>query len=250
MTQKKKVIIVLPAYNAEKTLAKTLKDIPAGLAEQIILVDDASHDNTVAMARSLGLTVIRHEKNRGYGGNQKTCYAEALSRGADIVIMIHPDYQYDSRVAGLMTGFIDLGICDVMFGSRIRTRGEALSGGMPFYKYVANRFLTIVENFILGTNLGETHSGFRAYSREVLEKLPWRLNSDDFVFDQQFIVQACHFGFRMGDVPVPTRYGSDASSINFRRSVVYGLGIFWTLFRWKLHVWKLFPCRLFASPSS
>jgi len=248
--KKSKVIAVLPAYNAEKTVEKTIRDIPEGAVDEIILVDDASRDNTVAVAKQLGLTVIEHPQNRGYGANQKTCYRAALQRGADIVIMIHPDYQYDSRVTSLMTGFIELGICDVMFGSRIRTRAEALSGGMPKYKYLSNRLLTMLENLVLGQNLAETHSGFRAYSRRVLETLPWDGNSDDFVFDQQFIVQACHFGFRLGDVPVPTRYGSDASSINFRRSVVYGLGILWTLFRWKLHVWGLLSCRLFDAKRS
>jgi glycosyltransferase involved in cell wall biosynthesis len=240
-----RVIAVLPAYNAEKTLEKTLRDLPPGTVDEVILVDDASRDGTVETARKLGLTVIRHEKNRGYGGNQKTCYAEALKRSPDVVVMIHPDYQYDARVAAVMVRFIELGICDVMFGSRIRTRAEALAGGMPLYKYLANRALTMAENLVLGTNLGETHSGFRAYGRRVLETVPWERNSDDFVFDQQFIVQARHFGFRMGDVPVPTRYERESSSINFRRSVVYGLGTLWTLFRWTLHRLGILSCRLF-----
>jgi glycosyltransferase involved in cell wall biosynthesis len=247
---KRKVIAVLPAYNAEKTLKKTVADIPPAAVDEIILVDDASADQTVAVARDLGLAVVRHPANRGYGANQKTCYREALRRGADIVIMIHPDYQYDARVTPLMIGFIQLGICDVMFGNRIRTRREALAGGMPVYKYFANRLLTVLENLVLGLNMGETHSGFRAYSRRVLETIPWEGNSDDFVFDQQVIVQAHHWKFRLGDVPVPTRYERESSSINFRRSVVYGLGILWTLFRWKLHCWKLWPCRLFDDKSS
>ena len=230
-----KVVVVLPAYNAEKTLSKTIKDIPPGTVDEIVLVDDCSSDRTVETAQALGLTVIRHDKNKGYGGNQKTCYREALARGADIIVMLHPDYQYDPRCVPLLTRFIELAICDVMFGCRIRTRAEALAWGMPAYKYFFNRILTMLENLVLGLNLGETHSGFRAYSRKVLETLPWERNSDDFLFDQQLLVQAHHFGFRMGDIPVPTRYGSDVSSINFRRSAVYGLGTLWTLFRWILH---------------
>lgn len=248
--RKNKIIAVLPAYNAEKTVAKTIKDIPPGSVDEIILVDDASHDRTVEAARELGLTVVQHEHNKGYGANQKTCYREALRRGADIVIMIHPDYQYDARLTPLMVGFIDLDVCDIIFGNRIRTRREALGGGMPLYKYLFNRTLTVLENLVLGLNLGETHSGYRAYSRRTLETIPWERNSDDFVFDQQFIIQARHFGFRMGDVPVPTRYTQDSSSINFIRSSVYGLGILWTLFRWKLHCWKIIRCHLFdAKPS-
>jgi glycosyltransferase involved in cell wall biosynthesis len=247
---KPKIVAVLPAYNAESTLEKTIRDIPPGSVDEIVLVDDCSRDRTVEKARSLGLAVILHERNMGYGANQKTCYREALSRGADIVVMLHPDYQYDARFVPLLTRVVEMGVCDVMFGSRIRTRREALAGGMPAYKYICNRALTMLENLVLGLNLGETHSGFRAYSRRVLETLPWERNSDDFVFDQQFIVQARHFGFRLGDVPVPTRYGSDASSINFRRSVVYGLETIWTLVRWILHCARIWPCALFAPRSS
>ena len=218
-----KVIAVLPAYNAEKTLERTVKDIPAGSVDEIVLVDDASRDGTVAAARALGLDPIVHPANKGYGGNQKTCYAEALRRGADIVVMIHPDYQYDARLIPYLTGLIKDGICDVVLGNRIRTRREALAGGMPAYKYFSNRVLTIIENWWLGQNLGEWHSGLRAYSRKVLETLPWEKNSDDFVFDTQFLVQAAVLGFRIGDIPAPARYFPEASSINFRRSVVYGL---------------------------
>ena len=245
-----KVIAVLPAYNAEKTLEKTLRDIPAGAVNEILLVDDASTDGTAALAERLGLAVIRHEKNRGDGANQKTCYREALRRGAGIVVMIHPDYQYDARLTELLTGFIRLGVCDVVFGSRIRSRREALQGGMPRYKYLFNRLLTALENVVLGQNLGETHSGYRAYSRRVLEAVPWERNSDDFVFDQQFIVQAVHFGFRLGDVPVPTRYEKTSSSISFWRSVVYGLMTLWTLARWILHRAGLWQCPLFAAKPS
>ncbi len=212
----------MPAYNAADTLERTYRDIPEGVADEIILVDDLSRDNTVEVARSLGLTVVVHERNKGYGGNQKTCYQEALARGADIVVMLHPDFQYDARLVPYMVGFLKEGICDVILGSRIRTRREALSKGMPAYKYFFNRFLTILENLVLGQNLSEFHSGYRAYTREVLETVPFLNNSDDFVFDSEFLVQAVYFGFRLGDVPVPVRYFSEASSISFRRSVTYG----------------------------
>src|SRR5947209_3526953 len=218
-----RVIAVMPAYNAERTLAATLADVPAGAVDEIILVDDGSTDRTVQVARDMGLTVLVHPENRGYGGNQKTCYREALARGADVVVMIHPDYQYDSRVIPHAVGFIELGICDVVLGSRIRARGEALAGGMPVWKYVANRLLTVTENLGLGQNLGDFHSGFRVYRRAVLETIPFERNSDDFVFDTQFLVQAVQLGFRLGDVPVPVRYFPEASSINFKRSLTYGL---------------------------
>ena len=220
---KAKIIAVMPAYNAERTLEKTVRDIPPGSVDEIILVDDASRDGTVALARRLGLTTLTHEKNTGYGGNQKTCYREALKRGADIVVMIHPDYQYDARLTPHLTGLIAAGVCDVVCGNRIRTRVEALQGGMPLYKYFCNRGLTLLENLITGQNLGEWHSGLRAYSRRVLETIPWERNSDDFVFDQQFLIQAASCGMRLGDIPVAARYFSEASSINFRRSLVYGL---------------------------
>ena len=230
-----KIIAVLPAYNAEKTLAATLADIPVGAVDEVLLVDDGSTDNTVKLAREMGLTVIEHPQNRGYGGNQKTCYRYALERGADIVVMIHPDYQYDSRVIPHAVGIIELGICDVVVGNRIRSRKEAFAGRMPRYKYFANRALTFFENFALGQNLGDFHSGFRVYRREVLEKVPFERNSDDFVFDTQFLVQAVHFGFRLGDIPVPVRYFDEASSINFKRSVTYGLSTVGTVVRWYLH---------------
>ncbi len=225
----KKRIAVLPAYNAESTLEATVHDIPANSIDEIILVDDGSRDGTAALARKLGLTVIVHEKTRGYGGNQKTCYDEALRRGADWVVMLHPDYQYDARLIPYFCGIMESGVCDVMMGSRVRSRREALESGMPHYKYFSNRFLTIVENIALGQNLGDFHSGFRAYTREVLETIPYHINSDDFVFDSQFLAQAAYFGFRIGDAPMPCRYFDEASSINFSRSTRYGLLTLWTL---------------------
>jgi glycosyltransferase involved in cell wall biosynthesis len=230
-----KVIAVLPAYNAESTLAATLADIPVGAVDEVLLVDDGSTDRTVQVAREMGLTVIQHPQNRGYGGNQKTCYRYALEHGADIVVMIHPDYQYDSRVIPHAVGIIELGICDVVLGSRVRSRDEALAGGMPWWKYLANRALTAFENMALGQNLGDFHSGFRVYRRDVLEKILFENNSDDFVFDTQFLVQAVHCGFRLGDVPVPVRYFKEASSINFMRSLRYGLTTVGTVARWYLH---------------
>jgi len=236
-----KTIAVMPAYNAARTLERTVADIPPGSVDEIILVDDCSSDNTVEVAERLGLTVIRHEKNLGYGGNQKTCYRRALDNGAEYVVMIHPDYQYDSRVIPAAIEIIRLGICDFIMGSRIRTRREALAGGMPPWKYIANRCLTLTENVALGQNLGDFHSGFRAYRREVLETIPYMKNSNDFVFDSEFLAQAVHFGFRLGDIPVPVRYFDEASSINFRRSVTYGFATLHVLTKFwaqKLGVWR------------
>lgn len=240
-----RAIVVMPAYNAQSTLEKTVADIPKGAVDEIILVDDCSRDDTVAVARRLGLTVIQHERNLGYGGNQKTCYREALARGADVVVMIHPDYQYDSRLVPHLVGLLRTGHCDVVLGNRIRTRREARAGGMPAYKYIANRALTFIENLWLGQNLGECHSGMRAYRRTVLETLPWERNSNDFVFDSQFLVQSVHFGFRLGDIPVPVRYMKEASSISFQRSVTYGLGTLGVLVQWALHRMGLRRSRLF-----
>ncbi|MFH0945481.1 MAG: glycosyltransferase family 2 protein [Planctomycetota bacterium] len=229
-----KVIVVMPAYNAADTLERTYRDIPRDCVDEIILVDDVSSDDTVEVSRRLDVTTIQHERNTGYGGNQKTCYREALARGADIVIMVHPDYQYDSRVIPAMISFLRLNICDAVFGSRIRTREEALQGGMPWWKYIANRCLTMTENIVLGQNLSDAHTGLRAYTRQVLETIPFQNNSDDFVFDSQFISQLVYFGFRIGDVPVPTRYFREASSINFKRSVEYGLSTLATMGRYLL----------------
>ncbi len=215
----------MPAYNAAKTLEKTVKDIPKGVVDTIILVDDGSSDSTVAIAEKLGIQVVSHPQNRGYGANQKTCYTFAVSEGASVVVMIHPDYQYDSSLTGEMVAPIIEGRVDIMLGSRIRTRAEALAGGMPLYKYIGNRFLTMLENIILGQNLSEYHTGFRAYSREILEKIPFHRYSDDFVFDQDFLFGALAHGAKIGEIAVPVRYFEEASSINFQRSVVYGLSI-------------------------
>lgn len=218
-----KVFIVMPAYNAECTLEQTFRDIPEESVDHIILTDDASSDNTVALAKQLGIQVLEHKHNRGYGANQKTCYDEALRQEADIVVMIHPDYQYDPRTIPFAIGFLTLGICDVIIGSRVRTRRETLQSGMPVYKYISNRILTIIENMVLGQNLGDFHSGFRVYTRQVLETIKYHENSDDFVFDSEFLAQTVFHGFRIGDIPIPCRYFEEASSINFQRSLKYGL---------------------------
>ncbi len=230
-----KTVIVLPAYNAAKTLRQTFMDIPEELRGDIILVDDVSKDDTVKTARELGLTVIVHGRNTGYGGNQKTCYRYALERGADIVVMVHPDYQYNPKVIPHLIGLIKDGVCDVVLANRIRTRREALEGGMPLYKYAANRFLTFFSNLVTGENLGEWHSGMRAYSRKVLERINWESNSDDFVFDTQFLVQCASAGLRLGDIPVQARYFPEASSINFTRSTAYGILTLYTLLQYMLH---------------
>ena len=234
MIGSKKVVVVMPAYNAEATLERTIRDIPPGAADLLILCDDCSADRTVEIARQLGITVYRQPHNMGYGANQKRLYDAALATGADIIVMVHPDYQYDPRVIPFAAGFIASGICDVVMGNRIRTRRETLAGGMPVYKYIANRFLTLVENIVLGQNLGDFHSGFRVYSRRVLETVNFHANSNDFIFDTEFLAQAVHHGFRIGDIPVPTRYFPGASSINFRRSLKYGLHTLWVLVQYLL----------------
>ena len=240
-----RTIAVMPAYNAERTVEKTFRDIPTGCVDQVILVDDASTDDTVNVAKKLGITVLIHSENKGYGGNQKTCYDAALEAGADIIVMIHPDYQYDPRIIPYASGLLSSGICDVILGSRIRTRQETLACGMPLYKYVANRFLTIIENIILGQNLGDFHSGFRVYHREVLKAIPYRNNSDDFVFDTEFLAQAVYFGFRIGDIPIPTRYFKEASSINFFRSTKYGLQTLLVMAKYLLQKSGLFKFKVF-----
>ena len=229
----KRVIVVMPAYNAAKTLERTYRDIPHQMIDRIILVDDVSRDDTVAVASKLGLDVIIHRQNLGYGGNQKTCYDAALEAGADAVVMLHPDYQYDAtRIPALVEPILE-GTKDLMLGSRFL--GDPLAGGMPRWKYVSNRFLTGTENLAFGLHLSEYHTGFRAYSRRLLETIPYRLNSDDFVFDQELVAQAVACGMRIGEIAVPTRYFEEASSVGFRRSVVYGLSTLKVVLRFLLH---------------
>ncbi|HEY4495218.1 MAG TPA: glycosyltransferase family 2 protein [Candidatus Paceibacterota bacterium] len=249
MKNGKKIIAVLPAYNAEKTLKQTLDDIPKDWVDDIILVDDASSDRTVELSRSFGLKTFVHEKNLGYGGNQKTCYKEALKLGADVVVMVHPDHQYDPSNIPQAVLPIALNEADAVFGSRMMIPRQALKGGMPLWKYIANIFLTRFSNFILKTDLTEYHSGFRAYSREILEILPLEKNSDDFVFDMEIIIQLIHNKFRIKEIPIPTRYFKDASSVNFRRSVIYGLSILWTLAKYKLHRRRIITFSLFLKRS-
>jgi glycosyltransferase involved in cell wall biosynthesis len=237
-------MVVLPAYNAEKTLERTIADIPDGLVDDLLLVDDASGDETVAVAKKLGIPYVVHPENRGYGGNQKTCYSEALARGADIIVMLHPDYQYSPKLIGAMAWLAASDEFDVILGSRILGRG-AVKDGMPRYKYYFNRLLTFAENIMLGIKLSEYHTGYRTFTRKVLETLPLRECSDDFVFDNQMLAQAAAFGFRIGEISCPTRYFPEASSINFRRSVVYGLGVLWTSARYRLHRAGLRRDRLF-----
>ena len=234
MIKGKKIVVVLPAYNAEKTLEMTWREIPFEFVDDVVLVDDASRDDTSEIAHSLGITTIVHEENTGYGGNQKTCYRTALGLGADIVVMLHPDYQYTPKLITAMAAMIAYGEFDVVLASRILGIG-ALKGGMPYYKFIANRFLTFVENILLGHKLSEYHTGYRAFSREVLESLPLDLNSDDFVFDNQMLAQIVWSGYRIGELSCPTKYFEEASSINFRRSVIYGVGVLWTGVQFRLN---------------
>jgi glycosyltransferase involved in cell wall biosynthesis len=220
----KRIIVVMPAYKAGRTLEATWRDLPHDIVDQVVVVDDASDDDTVAVARALGLDVILHPHNMGYGANQKTCYREAMARSADIVVMVHPDYQYDPRLVTAMAGMVASGIYDMVLGSRILGSG-ALRGGMPLWKFLANRLLTLFENVMLGAHLSEYHTGYRAYSRSLLDALPWQRNSDDFVFDNQILAQAIVGRYGIGEVSVPTRYFAEASSIGFRRSVRYGIGV-------------------------
>lgn len=230
-----KTVVVMPAYNAAATLERVVAELPAGWFDEVVVVDDASRDDTAAIARRLPVDVVVHPRNLGYGGNQKTCYREALARGADYVVMLHPDYQYHPGILPAALTVLDLDICDVVLGNRIRTRREALAGGMPRVKYLANRGLTLIENLLSGQNLGDWHSGFRAYRRSVLETVPFEANSDDFVFDSQLLVQAVHFGLRLGDVPVPARYFAEASSISLGPASRYAVQTMGTFAAWYLH---------------
>ncbi|HSR12068.1 MAG TPA: glycosyltransferase family 2 protein [Thermodesulfobacteriota bacterium] len=245
MIRGKKITVVFPAYNAERTLQKTFLSLDREVVDDIILVDDASQDRTVDVANGLGLHTIRHEKNKGYGANQKTCYAAALARGADIVIMVHPDYQYAPELVPSMGWLIACGLFDAVLGSRILGKG-AREGGMPLHKFVANRFLTAFENLMLNYKLSEYHTGYRAFSREILERLPLEENSDDFLFDNQMLAQIIYYGYRIGEVTCPTRYNPDSSSINFKRSVKYGLGVLWTSLQYRSQKWGFFSSVLFS----
>lgn len=234
MLNKKKIVVVLPAYRAEATLEKTCAEIDRTIIDEVILVDDASDDRTTEIAMGLGIGIHVHEKNLGYGGNQKTCYRLALESKADIVVMLHPDYQYTPKLLSAMASMIAYGEYDLVLGSRILGNG-ALKGGMPLYKYVANRFLTAVENLLLDVKLSEYHTGYRAYSRKLLKTIPFEKNSDDFVFDNQLIVQAVHHQFKIGEISCPAKYFKEASSINFTRSLKYGLGVLGCSFAYLLH---------------
>jgi glycosyltransferase involved in cell wall biosynthesis len=233
MIQAQRVAVVLPAYNAEQTLARVIRELPRDVVDDVILVDDASRDETAIHALALGLRTYRHRRNLGYGGNQKTCYAAALDCGADIIVMVHPDYQYSPRLVGAMAWMLASDEYDVILASRILGKG-ARKGGMPAYKYYFNRLLTAFQNLLMGVKLSEFHTGYRAFKREVIETLPLEENSDDFVFDNQMIAQAVHFGFRLGEISCPTRYFPEASSINFRRSVKYGFGVLATSVAFRL----------------
>jgi len=238
MIDSKKVIVVMPAYNAEKTLIKTYNEIPKDVVDEIILTDDASRDNTLELAKKLNISTIIHKSNKGYGANQKTCYTEALKLNPDIIIMLHPDYQYTPKLITAMASMIAVGEYDVILASRILGRG-ALKGGMPLYKYIANRILTLLENYILGQKLTEYHTGYRAFSSEVLKNIPFLKNSDDFIFDNQIIAQIFYFNYRIGEISCPTKYFPEASSINFRKSIEYGFGVLNTILRTVLHKAKL-----------
>lgn len=242
----KKIVVVLPAYNAEQTLRQTVSEIPMQYIDEVILVDDRSSDKTTEIARALGCKTIVHPENRGYGGNQKTCYTEALKQGADVVVMLHPDYQYTPKLLVTMASAIAVGQYDVMLGSRVLCQ-SAIKGGMPVYKYIANRLLTLFENILLGNRLSEYHTGYRAYSREVLETLPLNENSDDFVFDNQMLAQISYFGFSMGEISCPTRYFEEASSISLKRSTTYGIGVIKTSIAYRLNKMGLLGSRIFKS---
>jgi glycosyltransferase involved in cell wall biosynthesis len=244
MLNNKKIIVVMPAYNAAQTLAQTYREIPLDIVDEVLLVDDHSSDATVALARELGLTVFLHEKNLGYGGNQKTCYREALKRGAEIIVMLHPDYQYSPRLVISLAGMIASGEYDIALGSRILGVG-ALEGGMPLYKYIANRILTFLQNLFLGYKLSEYHTGYRAFAGNVLENLPLEENSDDFLFDNEILAQAVYFNYRIGEVSCPTKYFKEASSIGFGRSVTYGFGVLATSVKFRLQKMGLGEFRLF-----
>ena len=245
MLNGQKIIVVMPAFNAARTLERTYRDLPLDIVDEVLLVDDASADTTAELSRGLGLTTLRHERNMGYGKNQKTCYREALKRGADIVVMVHPDYQYSPKLVLPLAGMIAFGEYDAVIASRILGNG-ALEGGMPLYKYIANRFLTAFQNLLIGQKLSEYHTGYRAFSREVLEALPLEENTDDFLFDNEMLAQIVFFKYRIGEISCPTRYFEEASSINFSRSVRYGFGVLATSIQFRLQKMGLGSFRIFA----
>jgi len=244
MIHGKKIIVVLPAYNAAATLEKTYSEIPMDVVDDVIIVDDASTDETVEVARKLGIYTVVHKNNLGYGGNQKTCYREALQRQADVVIMLHPDYQYTPKLIGAMASLVAIGQYQIVLGSRIIS-GSALRGGMPMYKYISNRMLTLIENILLGQKISEYHTGYRAFSRDLLQTLPLHRCSNDFVFDNEMIAQSVYFNFSLGEISCPTKYFPEASSINFRRSVKYGFGVLRTALQYRLQRWHLGDFNLF-----
>jgi glycosyltransferase involved in cell wall biosynthesis len=246
MLNGKKIIVVMPAFNAARTLARTYNELPFDLVDEVLLVDDCSKDETVELSRSLGVTTFLHERNMGYGKNQKTCYREALARGADIVVMVHPDYQYSPRLVTPLVGMIASGEYDVVLASRILGNG-ARKGGMPLYKYVCNRFLTAFQNLLIGQKLSEYHTGYRAFSRQVLESLPLEENTNDFLFDNEVLAQIVYFDFTIGEISCPTRYFEEASSINFPRSVKYGCGVINTSLKFRLQRMGLASFRIFAA---
>lgn len=246
MINKQKIIVVMPAYNAAKTLQQTYSELPFDIVDEVLLVDDGSSDDTVQLARQLGLTTFLHSKNMGYGKNQKTCYREALKRGADIVVMVHPDYQYSPKLVTPLAGMIAFGEYDAVIASRILGNG-ALEGGMPVYKYIANRFLTAFQNLLTGQKLSEYHTGFRAFSRQVLEALPLEENTNDFAFDNEMLAQIIFFKYRIGEISCPTRYFDEASSINFSRSVRYGFGVLSVSLQFRLQKMGLGSFKLFAN---
>lgn len=244
MISGKKLVVVMPAYNAEKTLRQTYSELPLEYVDEVVLVDDASSDNTARVAKELGIKTIIHPVNGGYGANQKTCYRTALELGAEIVVMVHPDYQYSPRLVTAIASMITSGHYDVVLGSRI-LGGGALVGGMPYYKYVSNRILTAFENLILGVKLSEYHTGYRAFNRKVLETLPLNANSDDFVFDNEMLAQAVAFGFRIGEISCPAKYFPEGSSISFWPSVKYGIGVLVTAIKYLLHTNNIMSFRIF-----
>ena len=245
MFQNKKIVVVMPAYNAGKTLERTYKDIPPEIVDCVLLVDDDSNDETVVTANRLGIQTLIHNQNLGYGANQKTCYREALKLGADIIVMLHPDYQYNPRLVPAMISMLSSGVYDVCLGSRI-IGNTAIRGGMPIYKYIANRFLTFIQNLLLGQKLSEYHTGYRAFTKDVFKKIPLLANSDDFVFDNQMLTQIIAFGFRVGEISCPAKYFPEASSINFKRSVSYGLGVLFTSILFRMWKWGLIRPMLFG----